>query len=168
MDEPKENEIQLPPELLLEELKLMEGKIQHFDSQLTSITQFGLPFVFTIIFAAMYLYDKSPLLSGLMLISGFFLVGSIGMLARKYARYLTVTAKHARNLEKQLGFRTNRIIKEERDKLKKEYGRIDRLLDPDNYRKIKWTLLISGLIVIFWNYWSGIMKFIKSLGLLGR
>jgi len=141
---------QQDPQMILEELKLIESKIQHFDSQLHSITQFGLPLAFTIITVALYIYDKSPFFAGLILLSGFWIMGTVGFIARKNAKYLLAMVELADKREERLGFEiTKTIISTRRDKLT---GWEDTWFDTKNYKFIKYLFLAGALFIWIYNY----------------
>ncbi|MFA4647177.1 hypothetical protein P8X24_08000 [Pyrococcus kukulkanii] len=134
------------PQMIVEELKLIESKIQQFDSQLHSITQFGLPLLFTIVSVAMLLYDRNQILAGLVLILGGWIMGTVGFIARKNARYLRAMASLALKRERELGFEITSTIVETR---KTQFNHLeDKVFDPKWYSIFKFILFIVGLLVI--------------------
>ena len=133
-------------QMILEELKLIESKIQHFDSQLHSITQFGLPLLFTIVSVAMFLYDRNRILAGLVLILGGWIMGTVGFIARKNARYLRAMAGLAFEKERKIGFEITSTIIETR---KTQFNCLeDKIFDPKWYSLFKYLLFIAGLWII--------------------
>ncbi|NJE11465.1 hypothetical protein [Thermococcus sp. MAR1] len=133
-------------QMILEELKLIESKIQQFDSQLHSITQFGLPLLFTIVSVAMFLYDRNRVLAGLVLILGGWIMGTVGFIARKNARYLRAMSDLSYELEKKLEFKITHTIKETR---KTQFNCLeDKIFDPKWYSLFKYLLFIAGLWII--------------------
>ena len=132
--------------MLIFEYEQVVSLIRHYDSQLHNITNFGLTLVFTMIFVSLYLYDKSPFTSGLMMLLAFYITGIIGYLSRRSARYLRGLAKYSSNLNSKLKVKLSEEIRKIRKEQFNDWE--DMVFNPKTLRYIKYAFLLTGYYLI--------------------